>query len=258
MSLGQKIKHFRERAGLSQLALEMEAGLASPGHLSRIENGKKNPEKETLIDIAYALKLNTFEIASLFGVDLSDINRLFEETTEILSTHNLLEILDRTVNNLVLKIGYLASMILLVDGDKVRFSALTMSNIAKKTMGCLDKPLNSLCLSMSQDASNLTVKAIKENKPYVTHHTYKYVVSAVTKQTADKIQQVTGDKSNIIYPLSVNSAEPIGAIVYVKKYEDDFRNERETLGVISKQIAVAIQNAKKFEAFTNNNRSGGR
>ena len=156
MTIGQKIKQFRERAGLSQLALEMEAELAS-GHLSRIENGRKNPEKETLIDIAYALKLNTFEIASLFGIDLSDINRLFEETTEILSTHNLMEVLDRTVNNLVLKMGYLASMILLADGDKVRFSALTMSNIAKKTIGCLDKPLNSLYLSMSRDASNLTV-----------------------------------------------------------------------------------------------------
>src|SRR3990167_3969491 len=110
MTIGQKIKQFRERAGLSQLALEMEAELAS-GHLSRIESGRKNPEKETLIDIAYALKLNTFEIASLFGIDLSDINRLFEETTEILSTHNLMEVLDRTVNNLVLKMGYLASMI---------------------------------------------------------------------------------------------------------------------------------------------------
>ncbi len=255
MTIGEKIRKFRERAGLSQLALEIEAELAS-GHLSRIENGQKNPEKETIIDIAYALKLNTFEIASLFGIDLSDINTLFEETAEILSTHNLKEVLDRTVNNLTLKMGYLASMILLADGDKVRFSALTMSNIAKKTMGCIDKSLDSLCLSLSRDASNLTVKAIKENKPYLTHYTHEYVVPAVTKQTADKIQQVTGDKSNIIYPLSVNG-NPFGAIVYVKKIMCDFKDERETLGVISRQIAVAIQNAKKFGALLNNNHGGG-
>lgn len=256
MTTGEKIRKFRERAGLSQLALEMEAGLASSGHVSRIENGQKNPEKETLINIAYALKLNTFEIASLFGVDLSDINRLFKETSEILSTHSLMDVLDRTVNNLVLKMGYLASMILLVDGDKVCFSALTMSNIAKKTMGCLDKPIDKLSLSLSEDTSNLTVKAIRENKPYFTHHTYEYVVPAVTKQIADKIQQETGDKSNIIYPLSVNG-DPFGAIVYVKKIMCDFKDERETLGVISRQIAVAIQNAMKFEMLTNNNHGAG-
>jgi transcriptional regulator with XRE-family HTH domain len=252
MTLGQKIRQFRERAGLTQLYIEVEIGLHS-GHLSRIENGQKNPEKETIIDIAYALKLNTFEIASLFGIDLSDINNLFEETTEILSTHDLMEVLDRTVNNLVLKMGYLASMILLVDGDKVRFSALTISNISKKTMGCLDKPLDSLCLSLSRDASNLTVRAIKENKPYFTHHTHEYVVPAVKKQTADKIQELTGDKSNIIYPLCTDG-KPFGAIVYVKKIMCDFKDERETLGVISRQIAVAIQNAKKFEALSNNQR----
>ncbi len=50
--------------------------------------------------------------------------------------------------------------------------------------------------------------------------------------------------------LEVENGKPFGAIVYVKKYEDDFRYEREMLGVVSKQIAVAIQNAKKFEALS--------
>jgi transcriptional regulator with XRE-family HTH domain len=249
MTLGQKIKQFRKRAALSQFDLELEIG-ASHGHISKIEKGHKNPEKETIIDIAYALKLNTFEIASLFGIDLSDINHLFAETTEILSTHKLNEVLDRTVDDLIFKMGYLASMIMLVDGDRVCFSALTMSNIAKKTIGCLNKPPGSLSLSLSRDSSNLTVKAIKENNLYFTHHTRDYTVPAVTIEIADRIQEVTGDKSNIIYPLCTDGT-PFGAIIYVKKYESDFSDERDTLEVISKQIAVAIQNAKKFEALMN-------
>ncbi len=251
MTIGQKIKQFRKRAGLSQFALELAID-ASPGSISKTENGKTNPMKETIIDIANTLQLNTKEIASLFGIEVLDTNHLFEETTGILSTHNLSEVLNMTVNNLILKMGYLASMILLVDGDKVRFSALTMSNITMKTISCLDKPLDRLSLSLSKDPSNLTVKAIKENKVYFTHHTHEYVVPAVTRQTADKIQELTGDKSNIIYPLCTNG-DPFGAIVYVKKIICDFKEERETLGVISKQIAVAIQNARKFEALSNNN-----
>ncbi len=61
---------------------------------------------------------------------------------------------------------------------------------------------------------------------------------------------MTGDKSNIIYPLSTDE-EPFGAIVYVKKVVSEFKDERETLRVISKQIAVAIQNARKFESLLN-------
>jgi len=42
--LGEKIKTYRNRAGISQLDLEMEIG-ASPGSISRIENGVINSKK---------------------------------------------------------------------------------------------------------------------------------------------------------------------------------------------------------------------
>lgn len=247
MTLGQKIRHFRKRAGYSQMQLELDIE-ASHGSISRIESDKVNPTKETIVDIAKTLELETIEIASLFGINLLNHNHLFEETTEILSSHNLEKVLDRTVNNLIFKMGYLASMIMLVnsDKDKVNFNALTNSNISAKTIQCLDKPLDLLYLSLERDLSNLTVKAINENKTYLTHYTYEYTVPAVTKEIADKIQEVTGDKSNLIVPLCTDG-KSFGAIVYVKKIHSDFKDEKETLKVISKQIAVAIQNARKFE-----------
>ncbi len=249
MTVGQKIRRFRKRAGLSQLSLEL-AIEASPGSLSRIESGKVNPRKETIVDIATALKLETKEIASLFGIEVYDNNHLFEETTRILSTHNLQEVLDRAVNNLIFKMGYIGSCIFLADGDKVGFSSMTNSKLGNKVLACLDRPLSSLSFSLSKDTSNLTVKAIKENKVFFTHYIRDFTVPAVTVETADKIQEATGDKSNIIYPLFTDE-ESFGAIAYVKNVASDFKDERETLGIISKQVAVAIQNAKKFESLLN-------
>ncbi len=249
MTLGKKIKQFRKRAGLSQLSLEL-AIEASPGSLSRIENGKVNPTKETIIDIARVLELETREIASLFGIEVYDSKHLFEETTTILSTHKLQEVLDRAVNNLIFKMGYIGSCIFLVEGDKVGFSSMTNSKLGDKVLACLDRPLSSLFLSLSKDTSSLIVKAIKENKVCFTHYIRDFAVPAVTVETADKIQEETGDKSNIIYPLFTDK-EPFGAIAYVKNVVSDFKDERETLGIISKQIAIAIQNAKKFESLLN-------
>ncbi len=64
--LGQKIKFFRERANLSQFELENEIG-GSAGSISRIENGKVNPTKETLEKIAKVLALNDYEFSYLAG-----------------------------------------------------------------------------------------------------------------------------------------------------------------------------------------------
>jgi transcriptional regulator with XRE-family HTH domain len=63
---GLRIRNFRKRAGLSQLALENEIG-ASSGYLSRVENGEINPTKETLNEIARILKLNDREQDYLMG-----------------------------------------------------------------------------------------------------------------------------------------------------------------------------------------------
>lgn len=66
IQIGIRIRFFRERANISQLKLETEAGM-SPGALSKIENGFVNPTKETLLDISEILDLSIYEQAYLIG-----------------------------------------------------------------------------------------------------------------------------------------------------------------------------------------------
>jgi transcriptional regulator with XRE-family HTH domain len=66
---GKQIKHFRQRAKLTQIELELRIN-ASFGSISRIENGVTNPTKETLLLIAMALGLNSIETATLFGIEI--------------------------------------------------------------------------------------------------------------------------------------------------------------------------------------------
>lgn len=65
-TLGQKLKNFRKRSGMSQMELENDINLAH-GSVSRIEKGKINPTKETVITITDALKLNHRELDYLIG-----------------------------------------------------------------------------------------------------------------------------------------------------------------------------------------------
>lgn len=66
-TLGEKIRYFRKRNGMSQLALEVAAGMAV-GSLSRIENGEINPTKETVVKISEILELDTREVNYILGL----------------------------------------------------------------------------------------------------------------------------------------------------------------------------------------------
>lgn len=66
LTIGQKLKFFRKRLGISQLDLEVSADL-SEGSISRIENDLIVPLSDTLRKISKYLKLNSREISYLNG-----------------------------------------------------------------------------------------------------------------------------------------------------------------------------------------------
>lgn len=92
--LGQRIKSFRKRSGISQFTLESLIN-ASPGYLSRIENGEINPTKETIMSIAEKLKLRDKEIDYLTGklfypATKEEINEAIDSVREYFSRKGLL------------------------------------------------------------------------------------------------------------------------------------------------------------------------
>jgi transcriptional regulator with XRE-family HTH domain len=65
--LGERIKFFRQRAGMKQMEMEMELDF-STGMISRIESDLVNPTKETVFKIANLLNLSKLEVDYLIGV----------------------------------------------------------------------------------------------------------------------------------------------------------------------------------------------
>lgn len=213
----------------------------SPGRISKIENGRINPDKETIIDIAKALELETHEIASLFGIEVLDLQNLMPDVKRILLSEKVEEVVDCTVNNLVLSMGYVASVFFLVKDDKIFSKGITRSNISKKVLANLKRDFYSLSCDLS-DINNLVALALKKNEPQLTHYSKDYIVPFVDEFLADKLQDMTGDKSNIVYPLVIGDKK-FGAITFIKKIESEFDDERELLGTVAEFITIALRNA---------------
>ncbi len=68
INFGQRIRDLRCKSKWSQLQLELEADFC-PGTISRLENNKINPSKETLFRIGAALQLEVKDAIYLFGLD---------------------------------------------------------------------------------------------------------------------------------------------------------------------------------------------
>lgn len=60
-AFGKRLKSIRQKKGLTQLDLELEAGI-SRTEISRIENGLKNIEFYTIVKLAEALDVTLREL----------------------------------------------------------------------------------------------------------------------------------------------------------------------------------------------------
>lgn len=66
-TFGSLLKHLRSLHGISQRKLAASIGI-SPGHLSRIESGKKNPPKrETIERICHVLNLDSEQREQIYN-----------------------------------------------------------------------------------------------------------------------------------------------------------------------------------------------
>ena len=102
--LGNKIRAFRERAGLSQMQLELEIEM-SPGSLSRIENNQVNPTKETILNIAKALNLTDSQISYLFGLNLDYPEKILSIVNNLSSLYDIEKIVQTAVNEISEKLN---------------------------------------------------------------------------------------------------------------------------------------------------------
>jgi transcriptional regulator with XRE-family HTH domain len=71
---GRRLRTIREQKGFTQQQLELELD-ASFGHISKIESGKVNPSKETILRIADILGLSQSERIILLGLNVERVSQ---------------------------------------------------------------------------------------------------------------------------------------------------------------------------------------
>ncbi len=243
LSLGQKIKKFRKRAGLSQMELELEIG-ASPGSISRIENGQVNPTKETIITIAEILKLTNTEIAYLFSIPVdSYINKTLNLVNSFTTAENVDAIMQTAVNEIAEKLNYISVCIFLLNGDKLEGKYINDCIFSRRAMQAAGTVFEKLSTTHED---NLCLKSAKTGEIYSHNDLYYFGVGAIHPKVLKFIQKLIGMKSAIAIPLKYNK-KSFGSLYLCKKDENDYSLELPVITALADQLAATLSNARLIE-----------
>jgi transcriptional regulator with XRE-family HTH domain len=254
-SLGEKIKFYRKRAGLSQLELETSIE-ASPGSLSRIESGQVNPTKETLSKISRVLKLKSSEVADLLDLKIFTLEELVIAINKITRSLDLNTTLQTAVDIMFdLYPNYNGGIILLIDTENPdRIYARTISKMPNSynALKLLPDSFENLPIFISKRKDNLVVKCVVNEEVYQSSNLWDFGRGTVPQIATDAISKLLGFKRGIVLPMKYDS-QVIGATLFTKRVDEDFSEEEiRILELLTEQFSVSIMNAKNYQQLITN------
>ncbi len=240
LTIGEKIKQFRKRAGMSQLELESLSG-ASTGSISRIETNQINPTKETILSISKALQLISEETASLFGLDFISSLTIIDIVNKVNEHLDIEKIMQVAVNEIGVKLNYRNVSIFLIIGENLYGRYMNENENSTNSIRLIGKPFNELFVPLKASTS-LFVRCVKEKKVFQSNRLNDFGMNAVEESTGDYIQKATKINYSIAVPLVTND-ECIGCIFFAKEEALSYNEELPLIEGLAKNIARQMYNS---------------
>ncbi len=188
---------------------------------------------------------------------LDERNKAFAATSALNSI--ILQTLDfdllakRIANSIPQFLGYQTGVLAVVDHTThtLKRIAISESSGGIAALKSLEIPFSSIAISLDEK-ENFCIKALEENKVYTTTKLYDVLRPAISEINSEKVQQMMGTKTTLIYPIySVIDKKPIGTfIVSVNKPEDQITEfEKQTLSTFVDGVRIALVNATLYTSL---------
>lgn len=186
---------------------------------------------------------------------LVDKNRALDATyklIEIILGTNDFDVMTQKIADIIpMALGYELAILWLIDEKKEKLVKTSISQTIKdETM------LNKLKESFSNSSialgyqDNLCIKAIAQQKQYISNELFDFLGPAVTYNSAKEIQDMLGTDLNIATPLMVRET-PIGVLIISMSKDEkglsDF--EKEMLRKFSENAGIALENSRLYKTL---------
>ncbi|HLD03581.1 MAG TPA: helix-turn-helix domain-containing protein [Candidatus Dojkabacteria bacterium] len=251
LTLGEKIRNIRKEKRISQFDLELKIGAAF-GSISRLENNLVKPTKETLSKISRALELKPSQTADLLGLKIFSPEELIAAINKISESLDLETTLQTAVDIIFdLYPNYIGGVIFLKNGNFLRSKTISNTPNVNKALTLFPTPFSKLKVSLKTNLINLGVKSVLLKRNFQSTNPVDFTRGAINDIVIKIMQKITGFSIGITIPIIFNK-KVFGVALYSKKSEESFSIEEEKILVLlTKQLAIAINNAQKFRKLSN-------
>jgi len=184
---------------------------------------------------------------------LVDKNRALDATYKlieiVLGTNDFDEMTQKIADIIPMALGYELAILWLVDEAKQKLvkTAISQSIKDEDTLKRLKDSLKNSFIALGYE-ENLCVKAIRDQKLYVSENLYDLLSPAVNFEDAKELQQILGTKLNVVTPLLARE-KVIGAlIISMSKTTNQLSDfEKEMLRKFSETAGVALENSRFYK-----------
>ncbi|KKS84307.1 MAG: Sensor protein resE [Candidatus Gottesmanbacteria bacterium GW2011_GWA1_43_11] len=174
------------------------------------------------------------------------IRALYSVTIESLEVEDVTQ---RLVDTIVKELNLTAVLISLIDEQNniLKPIAITRSAEIIKALEYLGKPLESFVVGLD-NLSNLAINVVKDKERKITGNLLDILVPHVRQRDADKVEEITGIKTLILYPILLGE-KCLGVIniALAKKVDDLSRVQRETLEQLLNVVSTSLDRAQLYE-----------
>lgn len=242
-SIGQKIRMYRKRSGLSQLQLELEID-ASPGFISRIESGKVNPTKETIYKLGQVLKLSFIENADVFDLNkfpLVELLEVYSKFETYRNKENCDSQLEQILTDIASILNYMSIIVLLKKGNYLYAQFASHTTFVEKSLKVVG-PLREHRVNIDKYPNNYFVKSILSKKIIEADSVMQIGLGMISMNSAKLIQIISKHKRGIAVPM-LHGSDVLGCVYFTKHSVEEFSYEYKLLQLITDRISEFIHHS---------------
>ena len=180
----------------------------------------------------------------------------------ILDTLHFEEVVQRTVDSILielgyLKLGYAIVVLALYDKRKKVLKRIAISQTPKAKMAVEQSPVpfHEIDIPASANA-NLCIKVLKTKKPASTKIWSQILYPAFTKEEALELQKEVGIETSLVYPV-ITKDKCIGIMIFsmTKGERDVTLEERDLIERFTDIVGLAVQNSKLYSSLQSTTRA---
>lgn len=183
---------------------------------------------------------------------LVDKNRALDATYKlieiILGTNDFDEMSQKIADIIPMALGYELAILWLVDEQKQKLVKTAISQTIKDeaTLKKLKESLRSSSIALGYE-ENLCIRAIKDQKQYISPNLYDLLGPAITFEDARELQALLKTELNVATPLTVRDKSIGVLIVSMSKTTDELNEfEKEMLRKFSENAGIALENSRLY------------